>query len=1538
MVVDDGVAVQHANTELLVTVTVNPTRRQLRDVLRSVLTNPHPRYRHVIYSGLALSGSGCWLLCDGPFTCDDFVAAVNAATSDDHNQRAPIFLGAFDGASWTPARLARAVPGLEMVISSRDEVFSSPEEFVDGLSRRIGVTVNGALLGTTDTVGTITFSRPTLYVFPAGDGGSSLFFGVADLSVVCDAGTGRRPAFWDFVRHVSHLDVLVGTHAGADNLFGLQSFVERQCSDGGDGQVLPKLGHVFFNGATDGAATAMTATEPPTLLVRLPEEIAKTTGMLRDDVGIRLQSCASPAGGKDPLKVNLYHNIVRGSVDLYVAHPVEDSRELKEFRRQCASGAAQFATQGGPPLTSAVSVVAALVWKPRVSTEKPARIFLPGAAPLAKVFEGLDRLQGVPLFESWSGPTEPVPRPVQQPAKPASSARPSGARQAGSKPAQQSMPAVKAAAPPAKARDQTAARTNVGSAPARKTVSKTEPPGKVERGAKPPARAQLTSADRKTKHVPEASATAAAATKERTSSKRSTKASTADNTEPQTDNATSVDVVVKTAKTAEPELAPPAGSEEAEARESAERDSLEASTVDESALVDSLCGDDMDRSQLHSEEEEIDPDRPIKTEKISEGNYGEMLLVDTGIHSEGAGIDPRMILGLDHDGMSPGLDLTSAGNYERVEPAGDWGSVVAEPSEEVTVPLDEAEQSRPVDAGDVDAEASRVKQPGLQDLMDTEPSDKQQEVSKEIERDERPVHQDLPVAGLPGDDKDWSDLLSSPTAQTTEPVLDESLHEPDDQRTEDLKVADIEPEEVHQDVQFEFEFEDKHSTDLHSDLHRIQQVNLPGEFDDKDSSDLLSSPTARSTEPVPDESLHEPDDPRTEDLKVADIPEVHQDAQFEFEFGDKHSTDLPSDLHRIQQVNLPGKFDDKDSSDLLSDLQQSSTAQSAEPVPESLHELDDQRTDDVQVADIEPEEVHQDAQFEFEFGDKHDTDMSSDLPQSPTVDITKPLVDEPVDEPDDQENPEDVEAASIEVDEERKEMDTAEREIVAAHSSISPPQGLPSPQKEAEWSKVEQEDPLETAFPPHDEATDLPHSLKATEENKITPADTNLLLTYKVDASEKIPEDHNGLMPLQHTSADYFDEPEDHDYQQHFGTSSSHESDLAVQNPFEDSVEKSDLQAETQHSHDYTVSTDLLPDDKAEEVGDTKVHDYLQPEVDRADFGDELMPDTDEPVPEEEELQTVTQKDSVSEEIVPDSRFHSQPSDDLFSNQELADLAVTTDEGYDDEKEPASPQRVETSEPENLVETEGSLSGLMDAHDQDSDDFHHDADIPDVADDVPVSPVERSSQDLPPASDHPSFCYTEPQIQLSGDLDRASDTELPIAADFATGTADDGQAGEPQAESRGPDAVEDPYDPVQSWDPPMGLPAPLKDDGEKKRESKESGARGAAAGSAPRTDARSSSAGKSGSSRDSSAGQNGRATTRTTGKPAERPPAAPTARKLAAPAADAKKVNNLSASVLFVGYYFLEAFMYSDMLFFTGPINRVMQRWANFLHGGHMNF
>ena len=50
--------------------------------------------------------------------------------------------------------------------------------FMERLSARIAAVDAAALLGSTDTVGTVSFRRPTLYVFPAGDAASSLFFGV----------------------------------------------------------------------------------------------------------------------------------------------------------------------------------------------------------------------------------------------------------------------------------------------------------------------------------------------------------------------------------------------------------------------------------------------------------------------------------------------------------------------------------------------------------------------------------------------------------------------------------------------------------------------------------------------------------------------------------------------------------------------------------------------------------------------------------------------------------------------------------------------------------------------------------------------------------------------------------------------------------------------------------------------------------------------------------------------------------------------------------------------------------------------------------------------------------------------------------------------------------------------------------------------------------------------------------------------------------------------------------------------------------------
>jgi len=44
-----------------------------------------------------------------------------------------------------------------------------------------------------DPRGTISFTRQMVYIFAAGDGGGSMFFGIHDLSVLCDAAVGAYP-------------------------------------------------------------------------------------------------------------------------------------------------------------------------------------------------------------------------------------------------------------------------------------------------------------------------------------------------------------------------------------------------------------------------------------------------------------------------------------------------------------------------------------------------------------------------------------------------------------------------------------------------------------------------------------------------------------------------------------------------------------------------------------------------------------------------------------------------------------------------------------------------------------------------------------------------------------------------------------------------------------------------------------------------------------------------------------------------------------------------------------------------------------------------------------------------------------------------------------------------------------------------------------------------------------------------------------------------------------------------------------------------
>lgn len=103
-------------------------------------------------------------------------------------------------------------------------------------------------------------------------------------------------------------------------------------------------------------------------------------------IGTPVLPCLGSVHGQVLHPINLYHKVGHGSIDLYVLSPLSDSK-----------GA------GGHPPSCFL-----LVWKPSSANEKLTRILFPGNTPQAKIFEGLDRLKTVVLFQNALGVAEKI--------------------------------------------------------------------------------------------------------------------------------------------------------------------------------------------------------------------------------------------------------------------------------------------------------------------------------------------------------------------------------------------------------------------------------------------------------------------------------------------------------------------------------------------------------------------------------------------------------------------------------------------------------------------------------------------------------------------------------------------------------------------------------------------------------------------------------------------------------------------------------------------------------------------------------------------------------------------------------------------------------------------------------------------------------------------------------------------------------------------------------------------------------------------------
>ncbi|XP_077417400.1 microtubule-associated protein 1S-like [Vanacampus margaritifer] len=240
------------------------------------------------------------------------------------------------------------------------------------------------------TVGFLKLSRPCCYAFPAGRGDCA-FFAVNGFTVLLDGGSDPRACFWKLVRHLDRVDALLLTHAGADNLGGINSFLERKVAetevdvmkdDGSERLISPELGVVFFN------APAGLHLERQS--VKNTEQAALTIRLLKK-LDIQPQPMFRPP--LVPLEpVTLFQKMGVGQLDLYIISPAKNSHEYQTFMRDWPDGA----PPQGPALAS---VSALLVWHPACPQEKVVRVLFPGVTPQAKLLQGLEKLKNLAFLQ-----------------------------------------------------------------------------------------------------------------------------------------------------------------------------------------------------------------------------------------------------------------------------------------------------------------------------------------------------------------------------------------------------------------------------------------------------------------------------------------------------------------------------------------------------------------------------------------------------------------------------------------------------------------------------------------------------------------------------------------------------------------------------------------------------------------------------------------------------------------------------------------------------------------------------------------------------------------------------------------------------------------------------------------------------------------------------------------------------------------------------------------------------------------------------------
>jgi len=348
-------------------------------------------YRFLLHAGLVFKETGNWILQDGALAFSAFSGLFRSSPS---NGTGPIDLTVSILGEWNLRNLSSLISGSRVRVPGRpaecvaENLADDLRKLAEEVSRQLEPATVVENLTATDVIGSVSFARPTMYIFPGGHGSSSLL-SVNGFNILVDGGFGRRCCFWSLVSHLEVIDAVLLTSLPEENVLGIAAFLERKVLE----DVHPRIGTVFLNArCTAGDAAHLVTDGGVELCVSLVEASVAVLERLRT-LNIQPHQCFVSSHRNN--QINLYHLIGRGSLDMHILSPVAHSRQWKEFVDQKSA--------------SEISVCAAVVFQPAAAGTRPTRVLFCGSCTQSKIFAGCDRLKTHHLFQSVSGLPEERP-------------------------------------------------------------------------------------------------------------------------------------------------------------------------------------------------------------------------------------------------------------------------------------------------------------------------------------------------------------------------------------------------------------------------------------------------------------------------------------------------------------------------------------------------------------------------------------------------------------------------------------------------------------------------------------------------------------------------------------------------------------------------------------------------------------------------------------------------------------------------------------------------------------------------------------------------------------------------------------------------------------------------------------------------------------------------------------------------------------------------------------------------------------------------